>query len=237
MTNRQVPILDGDAVAAMAAAPRRSRLERDTLALAHLDLLSEVAGWLRVQPTAVAELGDFHNAGAIGLLAAAEEWDPGRGPFEPYARSCVANQMRHLRRDSRWRKTCTPQPDRRLLSLDAPCDPDIAGTLADTLADAGDGPEDELLGQEDEQERKAHKLRVLTVLSRLPDGDRALLHTRYINGFRVDVTAALLGLTVDQVKWRMRGARQRFAEAWLAAAPASDPAVATAAPHDSGAAA
>jgi RNA polymerase sigma factor (sigma-70 family) len=191
------------------ATSRRSRAERDALVLAHLDLVAQVGRQLRVGATVVADLDDFRSAGTLGLLTAAARWDPALGEFEAYAWTMIAGAMRRLARDSRWRKKGAPRPDRVLVSLDSL----VARTtmpIADTIAGQGDGPGDELL-------RKADKMHLLTVLSRLPDGDRALLHARYINGFRQDVTAALLGLTIGQVQWRMQVARKRFARAWRAA--------------------
>jgi RNA polymerase sigma factor (sigma-70 family) len=209
----------------MAAPPPRqlgrARSDRDALVLAHLGLLNQVARQLRLTPTAVVDLDDYRSAGACGLLNAASEWDPAMGEFEPFARACIANAMRRQIRDIRWRKAGAPRPDRVLVSLDAPANRDGTWTVADTLEDEADGPGDELL-------RQAHKMQVLTVLSHLPDGDRALLHARYINDFRQDVTAALLGLTICQVQWRMQVARQRFARAWRAANADPDPGRATA---------
>jgi RNA polymerase sigma factor (sigma-70 family) len=214
----RVPSAEPQATAGAATPPaatprrssvRRSRAERDALVLANLHLVAQVARQLRMEATAAADLDDFRSAGTLGLLIAAARWDPAGGEFEAYAWVMIAGAMRRLARDSRWRRKGTPRPGRILVSLDSLV-PGTTMTVADTIADQGDGPGDELL-------RKMHKMHVLTVLSHLPDGDRALLHARYINGFRQDVTAALLGLTIGQVQWRMQIARQRFARAWRSA--------------------
>jgi RNA polymerase sigma factor (sigma-70 family) len=213
MTATRPPEAQGPAV-----APRRSRPERDALALAHLHLVAEVARQLRIRPSAAAGVDDYEGAGALALLVAAERWEPERGGFPAFATTCIANAMRRLGRDSRWRKTCTPRGDRRLVSLSTPIGRDPGLTVLDILADEEHHPGDELNRELNrELDRKAHQMQVLTVLSHLPADDRSLLHARYISGFREDVTAALLGLTAGQARWRLKGAKTRFATAWLAA--------------------
>src|SRR5690348_4114297 len=75
---------------------------------------------------------DLYQTGCLGLIKAAEGYEPGRGSaFSNYAWVCMEN-------------TLSGKPDvlQESLSLDAPLAEDEAGTFADQLADTATSPED-----------------------------------------------------------------------------------------------
>jgi RNA polymerase sigma factor (sigma-70 family) len=79
--------------------PRRAvrpRQERNDLVVGHLGLARQLAGqWARRGRAGPAQADDLLQAACLGLLRAAELWEPGRGaPFAPYAVCWVRRSLR-----------------------------------------------------------------------------------------------------------------------------------------------
>jgi RNA polymerase sigma factor for flagellar operon FliA len=81
--------------------PRTSSAERDQLILDHVPLLHHIVGRMAFDVPGKVERDDLLGWGMIGLVAAADSWDPGRGlKFSTYAfpkiRGAVLDELRRL---------------------------------------------------------------------------------------------------------------------------------------------
>lgn len=45
---------------------------------------------------------DLEQQGQIGLIRAVEQWDPAKGPFEPFAKIKIKSELQHYLRDRGW---------------------------------------------------------------------------------------------------------------------------------------
>ena len=71
--------------------------QRDALVTAHLDLVDSLARAVRRRLPCGFELEDLTSAGRLGLIRAAERFEPGRhpgAPFAAYARPCILGAIR-----------------------------------------------------------------------------------------------------------------------------------------------
>ena len=71
-------------------------MERNDLALRNLGLVGSMIHRLRSLDPRIAnevEWDDHFQIGAIALLQAAERWQPDKGPFQPYANTCIFKQL------------------------------------------------------------------------------------------------------------------------------------------------
>lgn len=67
-----------------------SNAERDELIMQHLGLPQEVAGFfIYKHPWASHYQEDLESEALVGMMDAAEGWDPSVGPFKPYARAIM----------------------------------------------------------------------------------------------------------------------------------------------------
>ena len=78
-----------------------SSVDRDRLILDHLALLHFVVGRLTFDVPGFVERDDLAGWGMLGLIAAADSWDPGRGlKFTTYAypkiRGAILDELRRL---------------------------------------------------------------------------------------------------------------------------------------------
>lgn len=118
--------------------PLRGIEARNALTESHLWIVdSVIISWFRFAPCGV-DPGDLLSIGFIGLLKAAEFWDPARGPFEMYARAVVRTEIQDaLRKHGR-------RGDFEAASLqDLMCDDGNA--FADGEADPRPGPEETVI--------------------------------------------------------------------------------------------
>ena len=77
---------------------RRSAATKEALVKQYLPLVAPIAR--HFCPSRQDLLDDLVQVGAIGLLHAIDRFDPALGkPFEPYAKSLIAGEMRHYMRD------------------------------------------------------------------------------------------------------------------------------------------
>jgi RNA polymerase sigma factor (sigma-70 family) len=124
---------------------KNNTLMRNDLILAHLPLCRTVAKsvtWGSI-PHRLWDLEDAISCAKIGLVRAADRWDPARGPFAPYARRRMIGAVQDGLRDwdhlSRWNR-------RRVQSLDLP-DPQVTLPCLDGFpAPNGHDPIREALG-------------------------------------------------------------------------------------------
>jgi RNA polymerase sigma factor for flagellar operon FliA len=67
-----------------------SALDRDKLILDHLPLLKHIAGRMTLDTAGALDRDDIYGFGMVGLIQAADSWDPGRGlAFSTYAYSRI----------------------------------------------------------------------------------------------------------------------------------------------------
>ena len=124
------------------------------------------------------ELSDLIQIGAVGLLKAAERFDPSRGTrFSTYAYSMITGEiMRYLRKR---RGLC-------IVSLD--------GILNEGLF-----PADSVLQRQDEFEQAEDRVLAEQMISSLPERERELIRLRYYSGLTQREAGRLLGVSQPQV--------------------------------------
>ena len=185
------------------------------------------------------EYDDLFQAGCVGLVKAADGFDPQRGLcFSTYAVPLILGEMRHLFREggtvkvsralhslsyrvSRVREQMAAALGReptveelaREMELDAT---EVAQAVAVALpplsltADEEEGQVD--LPVESYEEAVTDRLALRQVLERLPPRDRALIRLRYMGHQTQQATALRLGMTQVQVSRRERAVLQELRE-------------------------
>ena len=185
------------------------------------------------------EYDDLFQAGCVGLVKAADGFDPQRGLcFSTYAVPVILGEMRHLFREggtvkvsralhslsyrvSRVREQMAAALGReptveelaREMELDAT---EVAQAVAVALpplsltADEEEGQVD--LPVESYEEAVTDRLALRQVLERLPPRDRALIRLRYMGHQTQQATALRLGMTQVQVSRRERAVLQELRE-------------------------
>ncbi len=175
------------------------------------------------------EYDDLFQAGCLGLVKAAENFDPGRGVrFSTYAVPVILGEVRRLFRDggavrvSRGIRELAQRVrgavDRlRTESGRDPTVEEIAGLLeispekAALALGALRQPVSLTAGEEGEQleipveapeERTTERLTLQSIIDSLEERDRQLILCRYYKGMTQVKTAALLGMTQVQVSRR-----------------------------------
>ena len=185
------------------------------------------------------EYDDLFQAGCVGLVKAADGFDPQRGLcFSTYAVPLILGEMRHLFREggtvkvsralhslsyrvSRVREQMAAALGReptveelaREMELDAT---EVAQAVAVALpplsltADEEEGQVD--LPVESYEEAVTDRLALRQVLERLSPRDRALIRLRYMGHQTQQATALRLGMTQVQVSRRERAVLQELRE-------------------------
>ena len=152
-------------------------------------------------------LDDLVQAGCVGLIAAVDRWDPGRGrPFEAYAVPTIVGAMRHHLRD-RAPALRTPRRAGATPAVMLPLDDDLPGA-DDPIAAADD------------------RLALALALRRLPHHERRIVVLALFGDRSHRAIADDLGLSQVHVSRLLRSAIVRLRCA-LADAPvvgADDPA-------------
>ncbi len=141
---------------------RRGRRNRDTRVLRHLPLVRYVVRRLRPTSSPL-EVDDLVSAGTIGLIEAADRYDPKRGvPFASFAyfriRGAVIEEISIL-------GVGTLTTSRAACSLEAPISDETGFTLMDVTVDPSAS----------EPQCSAELSELLTAIGDLPDRDRQIL--------------------------------------------------------------
>ena len=167
---------------------------RDERILAHLHLVDLVAKSLARKLPPCFELDDLKGAGNIGLLHAAERYQPSRKvPFERYARRRIGDAIRDSIRRRNWR-------DATQLELEA--------VDTERLVDQGELPDQAVQHSQD-----GHA--IMGALEGLPARERAVIHLVYVRGETLDQVSVRMGVHRTRVhqlrKKAERRMRQHFA--------------------------
>jgi RNA polymerase sigma factor FliA len=176
--------------------------ERNALAERHMALVFDKArtlhGRLRF-PTSDVTTEELAGNGMLGLLRAADRYEPGRGlQFATYASHVITGAMLdELRRSTRYhRSTKTPQPLPQ--SLDAPVFDGEATTVGDLLP-GGDSPEDHV-----------DALDIEVALGCLLPRERAVVHMYFWEGRSQDEIGKVLGVTGSRVCQLLARSRRKL---------------------------
>ena len=175
------------------------------------------------------EYDDLFQAGCVGLVKAAENFDPTLGyKFSTYAVPVILGEIRRLFRDggsvkiSRSLKELSMKVSRAAesFSLSEGREPtiselsDLAGISPEQTAEALNALQRPLsltMTEDDSQtdipiappdERITEQLALSSELEKLPENDRKLIRLRYFQGLTQSRTAAILGMTQVQVSRR-----------------------------------
>ena len=119
--------------------PFAGAVDRDKLILDHVPLLKHIAGRLALEMPASVERDDLYGWGMVGLIQAADAWEPGRGlKFSTFAftriRGAILDELRRQDFLPRGRREKVRELDRAVQSLEqelgvAPTPEQIAGRL------------------------------------------------------------------------------------------------------------
>lgn len=163
---------------------------RNRLASRHFGLVWSVAQKLRGQTHPNIDVDDLVSDGALGLLRAAERFDPSRSvPFQSFALPIIRGAMLDgLRRRNGWRKSVAPVP--KFVALDRAMDRAV------------DDPNLVAIGRSDEVE---------AILRRLAPRQRLLIRQHFLEGrmqrdvgSRLGISAArtsqLMSRTIQQIR-------------------------------------
>lgn len=175
------------------------------------------------------EYDDLFQAGCVGLIKAAENFDAGRGvKFSTYAVPVILGEIRRLFRDggairiSRGMRELSKrarEEEERLRKENGanPAITEVAGRLGVTpekaaLALGASRAPISLTGGEEEgeieipveapEEKMTERMTLYEILSTLEEKDKKLIEYRYFQGKTQTVTASLLGMTQVQVSRR-----------------------------------
>ncbi len=179
------------------------------------------------------EYDDLFGAGCIGLIRAANGFEPERGiMFSTYAFPAIMGEIRRMFRDGGTVKVSRSlrelnmkaARERALLATKLDREPTVAelaevlAVSAEELAEAmcatqstvsltvtdEDGETQLDLPDEDETEQLCDKLSLHKAIDELPERDRRLIVLRYFSGLTQIETARRLGMTQVQVSRRER---------------------------------
>ncbi len=187
------------------------------------------------------EYDDLFGAGCIGLIRAANGFEPERGiMFSTYAFPAIMGEIRRLFRDGGTVKVSRSlrelnmkaTRERERLSKSLGREPTVSelaesltvsteelaeamcatqSTVSLTVAD-DDGETQLDLPDEDETEKLCDKLSLHEAISELPERDRKLIVLRYFSGLTQIETAKKLGMTQVQVSRRERSLIEQMRE-------------------------
>lgn len=122
-----------------SAQPKLSAEERDAMIIDHIPLLRHIVGRIAFDQRGGLDRDDLYGFGMLGLIAAADSWDPGRGlKFSTFAytkvRGAILDELRRLDFLPRGRRERVRDVDRVIRELEhqngcAPSPEEIAETM------------------------------------------------------------------------------------------------------------
>ena len=200
------------------------RAERNALVEKNIGLVHACANKFRGKG---AEYDDLFQAGCVGLIKAAENFDPERGfSFSTYAVPVILGEIKRIFRDGGsvkvGRALKEKAREKEALTAELGCEPTV-GQLAQRLGsdvaqtaqllnaampavsltactDDGDGQID--LPVESPENAASELIALREVIAMLPDRDREMISLRYYRGMTQSRTAELLGMSQVQVSRR-----------------------------------
>ena len=126
-----------------ADSPFAGAVDRDRLILDHVPLLKHIAGRMAIDLPASVERDDLVGFGMLGLIAAADSWEPGRGlKFSTYAypkiRGSILDELRRQDFLPRGRREKVRELDRTVQTLEqrdgaAPSPEEVAAHMGVSL--------------------------------------------------------------------------------------------------------
>lgn len=129
----------------MSQKPDKDRLadsptDRDALILDHVPLLRHIVGRMAIDVPSGMDRDDMFGFGMLGLIAAADSWDPGRGlKFSTYAytkiRGAILDELRKADFLPRGRRERVRELDRAVVELEQ--ENGIAPSIAEIAARLG----------------------------------------------------------------------------------------------------
>lgn len=190
------------------SAPMRDIAARNALVEANMGLID--CAWRTVRHVHdVARLGvqDAFQAGALGLIKAAELWDEARGTqFSTYAVPAI---RRAILAAARLQKLV--QVPLYLQDRDSGYAPPSMFEVSEAIPDH-DAPDPGDLFAEVE-DREAWAERVLEAMAELPEDCRRVMRARFWQGLTLSETARRLGITRESVRATQRRAMRFLREA------------------------
>ncbi len=113
----------GSGAAAAGGARGAVALDRDALILAHVPLLRHIVGRMTIDVPAGMDRDDMFGFGMLGLIAAADSWEPSRGlQFSTYAytkiRGAILDELRRADFLPRGRRERVRDLDRAVVGLE-----------------------------------------------------------------------------------------------------------------------
>jgi RNA polymerase sigma factor for flagellar operon FliA len=128
-----------------AESPLSGLVDRDKLILDHVPLLKHIAGRMAFDLPASVERDDLYGYGMVGLIEAADGWEPGRGlRFSTYAfpriRGAILDELRKADFLPRGRREKVRELERTVSALEqaagvAPAPEEIAAAMGLALAE------------------------------------------------------------------------------------------------------
>jgi RNA polymerase sigma factor FliA len=161
--------------------------KRDELIAKHLHFPEVIARQFAATPTRAAFLEDLIAAGNVGLVEAAEHFDPERGVrFSTFAWPRIRGAMVDgLRTSARYRRS-----DVARHRAGAACEPTCRVAVRRADADSSD----ELAGAEEALDVNRCLPRLGEALARLPRRERELMELHYFGGLPLSQIAARMGV-------------------------------------------
>ena len=176
------------------------------------------------------QIDDLVQEGTLGLLKAIRRYEPSRGvPFEAYASTIIAGEIRHHLRD---RASCLRLPERvrelrtrlRVLAEEAEAErgrpaplrtlADLAGVSEEAAAEAASAGlqlvDEELPTADPQFAASEDRIELGARLSRLDDREREVVFRRFFQDLTQQEIAAELGVSQMHVSRLLRGALEKM---------------------------
>lgn len=167
------------------------RAERNELVEKNIGLVHACANKFRGKG---AEYDDLFQAGCVGLIKAAENFDPERGfSFSTYAVPVILGEIKRIFRDGGSVKVGRALKEKARAAM-------REKDALTACTDDGEGQID--LPVESPENAASELIALREVIAMLPDRDREMISLRYYRGMTQSRTAELLGMSQVQVSRR-----------------------------------